>query len=106
MDTLPDLERHIQRVVRDLQYAVDAEFAQKYPNLVVPDRVTANPRRKFIAIDIGSSGAFLVERTTGELFNIKAYGVPDRNKKRKADIGNVATVDGAALLSKRYNYLR
>ena len=53
-----------------------------------------------------TSGAFLVEKTTGEIYNIKAYGVPDHNKKAKANLGNITTVDPAVLHSKRYNYLR
>ena len=62
--------------------------------------------RKFVAIDIGSSGAWLVEKSTGEIFNIKAYGVPDYNKKVKADIGNIATVEPKTMYNKRFNYLR
>ena len=64
------------------------------------------PGRKYYKINVGTSGAFLVEKETGELFNIKAYGVADRNKKRKADIGNIFTVDPTELHSRRYNYLR
>ncbi len=63
-------------------------------------------RKKFIALDCNGSGYFLVEKETGELFNIKAYGVPDRNKKLKANLGNIATVDARFLYEKRYNYLR
>ena len=63
-------------------------------------------RKKFYALDCGSSGAFLVDKETGELFNIKGYGVPDYNKKQKADLGNVLTVDAKALHSKRWQYLR
>lgn len=48
----------------------------------------------------------MVDRNTGEIFNIKAYGVPDRNKKIKADIGNVRTVDPEKMHSLRWNYLR
>lgn len=70
------------------------------------DLVHWTPRRKFIAIDIGSSGAWLVERETGEIFNIKGYGVADRNKKAKSNIGNVATVDPERMHSMRFNYLR
>jgi len=62
--------------------------------------------RKFIYLNCGSSGAFLIEKATGELYNIKGYGVPDYNKKQKADIGNLETVDPAILHTKRYNYLR
>lgn len=63
-------------------------------------------RKKYIAIDCGGSGAFLVEKETGELYNIKAYGVPDKNKKAKADIGNIYTVDPFELHRRRWNYLR
>lgn len=62
--------------------------------------------RKFCYLDCGGSGAFLVEVATGELFNIKGYGTPDYNKKRKADLGNLATADPATVHSKRWNYLR
>lgn len=69
-------------------------------------RVFVKRGRKFDKIDIGSSGAYMVERATGELYNIKAYGVPDYNKKRKADIGNIFTADAKEVLAKRYNYLK
>lgn len=62
--------------------------------------------KKFLHLNCGGSGAFLIEKATGELFNIKAAGVPDYNKKKKADIGNIATVDIKVLHIKRWNYLR
>ncbi len=64
------------------------------------------PRKKFYAVDEGSSGYFLIERETGEIFNIKGYGVADRNKKVKANLGNIFTADARMLYEKRYNYLR
>lgn len=72
-----------------------------------PDLVTSKVRSKFVAIDFGYSGAFLVEKSTGELYNIKSkYGVPDYNKKQKANLGNIFTVDPRQLHSRRWNYLR
>jgi hypothetical protein len=71
-----------------------------------PDRWHVKPRRKFLALDCGGSGAFLIDRITGELYNIKAYGVPDYNKKAKVDLGNIATVNPVTLHAKRWNYLR
>lgn len=62
--------------------------------------------QKFVAIDIGGSGAWMVEKATGEIFNIKGYGNVDRNKKKKADIGNIYTVDLEQMHNKRWNYLR
>lgn len=70
------------------------------------EKVRWSEKQKFCNIDIGSSGAWMVEKATGELYNIKAYGVPDRNKKAKANLGNVFTVDPAFLFARRYNYLR
>lgn len=61
---------------------------------------------KFAYLDAGSSGCFLVERTSGELYNIKGYGKPDYNKHKKAPLGNVATVNPDWLFYKRWNYLR
>ena len=39
--------------------------------------VRIRPRRRFVAIDIDTSGAYLVEVKTGEVVGIKAYGVPN-----------------------------
>lgn len=57
-------------------------------------------------LNCGHSGAFLVEAATGELYNIKAYGTPDHNKKAKADLGNILTAELASLQTRRWNYLR
>ena len=99
------LDEKIAELVFRLQESVNAKHkAMDYT--FEPDKVTVKERQKFVAVDIGSSGCFLVEKETGEIFNIKAYGVPDRNKKKKADIGNIFTADLGKLLVVRYNYLR
>ncbi len=109
MTTIVTLEEKLNELVYHLQVAVDAKHALSgYTS--PPDRVSMKIPNgkavKFIRIDIGSSGCFLVEKATGELFNIKAYGVPDRNKKAKADIGNIFTADLSTLFAVRYNYLK
>lgn len=71
-----------------------------------PDRVNVKERTKFYAIDVGTSGAWLVEKATGEIFNIMAYGKADKNKKQKADLGNILTADPARVHAGRWNYLR
>ena len=63
-------------------------------------------RTKFYAIDVGHSGAFLVAKDSGEIYNIQGYGRPDRTKKVKADLGNIRDVNPAFLHTKRWNYLR
>lgn len=78
-------------------------------NLLEPhrDRWTWNyPGNRWIRLDCGTSGAFLVEASTGELYNIKGYGVPDHNKKTKANLGNILTANLATLHGRRWNYLR
>ena len=97
---------------RDLVERLDSEYQKDHEHrrfTFERVRVHLNDNRrgkKFYYIDIGSSGAWLVEIETGEIHNIKGYGVPDYNKKKKADIGNVATVDAARMLALRFNYLR
>ena len=102
--TQTEFDAHLERVRSGLQTANNADLQKKYGNL--SDAVTIKIGRKFVNLDIGRSGAFMVEKATGELYNIKGYGQPDYNKKKKADIGNIATVDPAWLLTKRWNYLR
>lgn len=38
---------------------------------------TAKNRRKYIALDRGTSGWLLIDKTTEVVFSIKAYGVPN-----------------------------
>jgi len=66
-------------------------------------------KKKYFYINCGSSGVFMVDRE-GEIFNIKGYGTADKNKKIKADLGNISDygdIEKVKILhSKRYNYLR
>lgn len=39
---------------------------------------TAKDRTRYIALDEGTSGVFLVCKRTGDVFNIKGYGRPNR----------------------------
>lgn len=34
--------------------------------------------KKYVKIDIGTSGRYMVDKTTGEIFGIKAYGVVNK----------------------------
>lgn len=95
---------HIDRVLAGLNETEQrVHTANGYTHAA--DQWHMKPRTKYRAIDCGSSGAFLVD-TEGELYNIHGYGKPDMNKKRKANLGNIATIDPQWLHSKRYNYLR
>lgn len=41
-------------------------------------KVKIKPGKKFTKVDVGSSGKFMVENETGNIFGIKAYGVVHR----------------------------
>ena len=41
-------------------------------------RTSIKPGRKYVNVDIGSSGRFMVEMATGNIYGIKAYGVIHR----------------------------
>jgi len=57
-----------------------AAFERSYTSLQYDtyEPKTVKERRKYLALDRGTSGYFLVDRATGEVFSIKGYGVPNR----------------------------
>ena len=59
--------------------------------------------KKYYYLNCGGSGAFMVNNKDGEIFNIKGYGKIDKNKKLKADLGNIDSVDCKILHERRYN---
>ncbi len=46
----------------------------------------ARDRRKYIALDRGDSGVYLVDKATGDVFTIKGYGVPKRRVGTLAEL--------------------
>lgn len=66
------------------------------------ERKHAHDGPKYIRLDTGTSGAFMVERSTGNVYCIKGYGVIDRKKL----VGNVTTLTGTELARKRFWRLR
>lgn len=103
--------QQLDRLCAQLTILEREDYARKWPtNHELAGTWCWKRRHSFVAVDhhMGScqSGAFLCDLETGELYNIKAYGVPDYNKKVKADIGNIATVDPKELHQRRWNYLR
>lgn len=43
--------------------------------------VTVKPGRKYTKVDVGTSGKYMVDNDTGEIFGIKAYGVIHRGHR-------------------------
>jgi len=63
-------------------------FERSYSALVY-DRDSpkvARERRKYVALDSGTGGVYLVDRATGDVYSIKAYGVPNRRLGSLADL--------------------
>jgi len=106
VDTTVQFAEAMSRLVGALDRIERASHEIKGFTSTLHAQVICKMRGKYAAIDFGGSGAFLVEMATGELYNIKAYGVPDKNKKHKADIGNIYTVEPKWLHGRRWNYLR
>lgn len=52
-------------------------------------RVTIKLGRKYAKVDVGSSGKYMVDNATGEIFGIKAYGQVHKGHK----YGTLDTVD-------------
>ncbi len=50
-------------------------------------------RRKYIALDSGPSGVWLIDKTDGMVYDIKVYGVPNKKKC----LGHIDTITGADL---------
>jgi hypothetical protein len=65
--------------------------------------VNFKEKKKYFYIDYGTSGAYMIDKSTGEIYNIKAYGQINRAKF----LGNINTLtnnDIVNIHSKRYNY--
>ncbi len=60
-----------------------------YEGLEKSAKVKIVPGRKYIKVDVGDSGKYMIEVDTGDIYGIKAYGVIHRGHK----YGNIATVD-------------
>lgn len=93
MNTDADLDRLVKEID-------DAEAAQHASRGYIHERdhVIVNERRDFYAIDIGTSGAWMVRKADGAIFGIKGYGTPDYRK----GIGYVGSVPGSLVHSMRW----
>ena len=102
-----ELHDAIEKLIERLNEIEKRKHLDRNPTCTFPaDLWHTKKRRLFIALDVGGSGAFLVEKKTGEIFNIRCYGRPDYNKKAKANLGNILTADPETVHAKRWNYLR
>ena len=74
-------------------------------SLTVGYKVHFKEKKKYFYIDFGNSGTFMVDKTTGLIYNIKAYGQINKQKC----LGYIQEVNDSNVLnlhSKRWNYKR
>jgi len=91
----------IEKLLTDWHEAGRAAFEKSYHNLnydtYTPKRMVV--KSKYIYLDDGTSGAFILEKSTGNIFRIKSkYGVPNRKKL----VGNIENITGEALSRYRW----
>jgi hypothetical protein len=95
----------LKSLVTEWHEAGRAEFTAQYQLLDYDkDQVKRiNNRAKYIALDVGSSGAWLVDKQDGMTYHIKSkYGVPDKTKC----LGHIDSITGEQLHTYRWWYVR
>jgi hypothetical protein len=76
-------------------------FETSYLNLDYDDAhyaKTAKDRKKFIALDSGTSGCYLLDKVTGEVWGIAGYGRPNR-RYRPGNLGQMTETFRGGLAS-------
>lgn len=93
----------IARVLREWADDERPRFEKQYDNLKYDEwRLPIfKEKRDYVNLDMTrSGGAFMVEKSTGNVFCIKGYGTADRRKY----LGRIQDIDGAKLY--RFHYMR
>lgn len=90
-------------LLADWSNAARAEYVRRYgdgnPDLAAAaSRTSIKVGKKYINLDIDGSGAFMLDKATGEIFCIKGYGKIDRRKR----VGVLGQVTGEELVGKRF----
>ena len=70
------------------QYKTESEHYQGLEDAACTVRI--KPGKKYIKVDVGTSGKYMVVNETGEIFGIKAYGVIHRGHS----YGTLDTIEG------------
>ena len=86
----------LEELLKEWHEAGRVAFEQRWPALDYDtyEGKRAVIKRKYVCLDEGISGVWLLERATGQIYHITAtYGVPDRRKH----LGHVDTITGADL---------
>lgn len=73
----------IERILREWHESGRAHFERVYDNLDYDSesyRKHYHIGEKYVLLDQGGSGYYMLEITTGNVYAIKAYGVPNKKK--------------------------
>ena len=100
----------LKKLVTELNTLLQKEYTDKgYKHYLSEDgsvieseRIKFKIKKKYVNIDFGGSGAYMVELSTGDIYNIKGYGQINRKKL----LGNIDTIDPEKMYVLRYNYQR
>ena len=94
------MQEKIDRLLIDWHEAGRAAFEKTYSlNYDAHCPKNAVEKRKYICLDERNAGAYLLEKSTGNIYRIKSkYGVPNFKKL----VGHIDTVTGADLARNRW----
>lgn len=101
----PAMVQRLAQVLSQWHEAHRAEFvARGYTNLMASfdtqEQKHMHVGDKYVRLDVGGSGAWMLDVATGIIYGIKGYGVP--NKTKIAGDINDPAFDGAVLLWDRF----
>lgn len=88
-NTDPEIIRAIGTFAVKVQAQTTEQYARLYPELE-PEVVTVHFAAKYARVDVGRSGRYMVELSTGNIFGIKGYGTIHRGHR----YGNVLDTTG------------
>jgi hypothetical protein len=82
------LQRLADKIAQEQAERKKREFPRSF-GVSGPDKVMIKVGRKYANIDVGESGRYMVELSTGDIYGIKGYGVIHRGHY----YGNLDTID-------------
>jgi len=92
-----------KKLVNEWHEAGRESFNKSYSNLNYDSYAEhkAIEKKKYINLDCSNSGMYMLDKTTGLVFGIKAYGVPNKKKC----IGYIEHITGLDLAKRDHYYL-
>lgn len=89
MKTFEEKLQNFAETITTQQLARHAKEGLTYPGHENAAKTFIRPGKKYTKVDVGTSGKYMVDNATEEIFGIKAYGVIHRGHK----YGTLDTID-------------